>query len=131
MSKRNIEHVSTGAVWEDLVGYSRAIKNGSHIEVSGTIAIDENGKVVGTGNAYEQTKYIIQKAERAIQQLGGELRNVTRTRMFTTDISKWKEIGRAHGEFFSKIKPATTMIEISKLIIPETTIEIEFTAIID
>jgi len=131
MSKKKVERVSSGAIWEDIVGYSRAIKTGTTIEVSGTIAINEKGKVVGKDDPYLQTKYIIQKAEKAIVELGGNLKDVTRTRMFTTDISKWEEIGKAHGEFFREIKPATTMVEVSKLIIPETVIEIEFTAITD
>jgi len=128
MNNKKTERVSSGSVWEDKVGYSRAIKCGNIIEVSGTIAIDENGKVVGKNDPYEQTKYIIKKAKKAIKELGGTLSDVTRTRMFTTDISKWEEIGRAHGEFFKETKPATTMVEVSKLIIPETVIEIEFTA---
>ena len=128
MSKRNIKKISTGAKWEDIVGYSRAIKCGDTIEVSGTIAIDEKGQVVGKDDPYLQAKYIIQKAEKAIVELGGSLKDVIRTRMYTTNISHWKEIGRAHGEFFKEIKPATTMVEVSKLIIPETTVEIEFTA---
>ena len=131
MSKKKVKRVSSGAIWEDIVGYSRAIKTGTIIEVSGTIAIDDNWKVVGKGDPYLQTKYVIQKAEKAIVELRGNLKDVTRTRMFTTDISKWEEIGKAHGEFFREIKPATTMVEVSKLIIPETVIEIEFTAITD
>jgi enamine deaminase RidA (YjgF/YER057c/UK114 family) len=127
MNNKKTERVSSGAVWEDIVGYSRAIKCGNIIEVSGTIAIDENGKVVGLNDPYQQTKYVIQKAERAIVSLGGCLADVVRTRMFTTNISYWEKIGRAHGEFFREIKPATTMVEVSKLIIPETVVEIEFT----
>ena len=130
MSKRNIKKISTGTKWEDIVGYSRAIKFDNTIEVSGTISIDENGKVIGIGSPYEQTKYIIRKAEKAITELGGSLNDVIRTRMYTTDISKWEEVGVAHGEFFRNIKPATTMVEISKLIIPEALVEIEFTAIL-
>lgn len=131
MTFNKIKKVSSGAKWEDIVGYSRAIRSGNTIEVSGTIAIDKEGKVVGEGNAYEQTKFIIGIAETAIKHLGGSLNDVTRTRIFTTDISGWEEIGKAHGEFFKTIKPATSMIEISKLIIPETVVEIEFTAIIN
>lgn len=125
------ERISTGAKWEDIVGYSRAIKHGNTVEISGTIALDETGRVVGIGNPYLQTKRIIQIAQSALREFGGGLENVTRTRIFTTDISDWEEIGLAHGEFFGKIKPATTMIEISNLILPETTVEMEFTAIID
>ena len=131
MKTEKFTRVSSGAKWEDIVGYSRAIKFGNTIEVSGTISIDENGKVFGKGSPYEQTKYIIRKAEKAIKELGGSLNDVIRTRMYTTDISKWEEIGRAHGEFFNQTKPATSMVEVSKLIIPETTVEIEFTALIN
>ena len=131
MKTEKFTRVSSGAKWEDIVGYSRAIKFGNTIEVSGTIAIDDDGKVVGIDSPYEQTKFIIRKAEMAIKALGGSLDDVIRTRMYTTNISKWEEIGRAHGEFFKKVKPATSMVEVSKLIIPETTVEIEFTALIN
>ena len=131
MKTEKFTRVSSGAKWEDIVGYSRAIKYGNTIEVSGTISIDENGKVVGKGSPYEQTKFIIEKAELAIKELGGSLSDVIRTRMYTTDISKWEEIGRAHGEFFQEIKPATSMVEVCRLILPEALVEIEFSAILD
>ena len=127
MGKR--KKISSGAVWEDVVGYSRAVRDGSIIEVAGTTAVDENGNIVGINDPYIQTKFIIQKAEKALKELGCDLENVIRTRMYVTDISKWKEIGRAHGEFFGEIKPATTMVEVSKLISPEIIVEIEFSAV--
>ena len=127
MSRTNY---SSGAVWEDIVGYSRAVRVGNTIEVTGTVAVNENNEVVGRENHYEQTRFIIQKIEGILQKAGGSLNDVVRTRMFVTDISKWEEYGRAHGEFFKSIKPCTSMIEIKGLIDPEFLIEIEATAII-
>ena len=121
---------SSGAKWEDIVGYSRAVKIGNLIEVTGTVAVDENNNVAGKNDAYEQTKFIIQKIERVLQQAGASLKDVVRTRMFVTDISRWEEYGRAHGEFFKDIKPCTSMIEISSLIDKDYLIEIEATAIL-
>lgn len=120
---------SSGAKWEDIVGYSRAVKIGNIIEVTGTVAVNESNEPVG-GNAYEQTKFIIQKIEKVLIQAGASLNDVIRTRMFVTDISRWEEYGKAHGEFFKDIKPCTTMVEVNKLIAPEFLIEIEVTAII-
>ncbi len=122
---------SSGAKWEDIVGYSRAVKVGNTIEVTGTVAVDENNNLIGGNDAYEQTKFIIQKIEKVLQKAGSSLKDVVRTRMFVTDISRWEEYGKAHGEFFKDIKPCTTMLEISKLIAPEYLIEIEATAIIN
>ena len=121
---------SSGAKWEDIVGYSRAVKIGNTIEVTGTVAVDDNNDLVGSNDAYEQTKFIIQKIEGVLQKAGASLKDVVRTRMFVTDISRWEEYGKAHGEFFKDIKPCTTMVEVSKLISPEYLIEIEATAII-
>ena len=121
---------SSGAKWEDIVGYSRAVKFGNVIEVTGTVAVDENSLLVGQDDAYGQTKYIIEKIERVLQSAGASLKDVVRTRMFVTDISRWEEYGKAHGEFFKDIKPCTSMIEIKGLIAPEYLIEIEATAII-
>lgn len=121
---------SSGAKWEDIVGYSRAVRMGNIIEVTGTVAVDENDKVVGPGNAYEQTVFIIRKIEQVLNRAGASLEHVIRTRMFVTDISRWEEYGKAHGEFFSKIRPCTTMVEVTKLIAPEYLIEIEATAIL-
>jgi enamine deaminase RidA (YjgF/YER057c/UK114 family) len=122
---------SSGAVWEDVVGYSRAVKVGNHIEVSGTVAADENGNVVGRDDAYQQTVFILQKIEKALKEAGASLQNVVRTRMFVTDISRFTEYGKAHGEFFSSIKPCTSIIEVKGLVAPEYLIEIEATAILN
>ena len=122
---------SSGAKWEDIVGYSRAVKIGNTIEVTGTVAADDNSDLVGGNDAYEQTRFIIQKIEKVLHKAGASLKDVVRTRMFVTDISRWEEYGKAHGEFFKDIKPCTTMVEVSKLISPEYLIEIEATAVID
>lgn len=127
MSKRI--NISSGAPWEAVVGYSRAVRVGNIIEVTGTVATDENGPVA-LGDAYAQTKFIIRKIETILQQAGASLSDVVRTRMFVTDISQWETYGRAHGEFFKEILPCTTMVEVSKLISPEYMIEIEATAIL-
>jgi enamine deaminase RidA (YjgF/YER057c/UK114 family) len=119
---------SSGAKWEDIVGYSRAVQVGNHIEVAGTVAADENG-VVGKGDVYAQTRFILQKVQGVLEKAGFGMKDVVRTRLFVTDISKWEEVGKAHGEFFRNIKPATSMIEISSLIDPDYLIEIEVTAI--
>lgn len=123
-------NISSGAIWEDKVGYCRAVKVGNHIEVSGTVASDQAGNVIGGNNAYEQTKYILQKIEKALQQAGASLQDVVRTRMFVTDISRFDEYGKAHGEVFAAIKPCTSMIEVKGLVAPEYLIEIEATAIL-
>lgn len=120
---------SSGAKWEDIVGYSRAVKIGNTIEVTGTVAVDDNSDLVGGNNAYEQTKFILQKIKKVLEKAGGSLKDVVRTRMFVTDISRWEEYGKAHGEFFKDIKPCTSMIEIKGLIAPEYLIEIEATAV--
>lgn len=119
---------SSGAIWEGKVGYSRAVRVGNVIEVSGTVAVD-NDKVVAAGDAYEQTRFALAKIESALISAGATLHDVVRTRMFVTDISRWEEYGRAHGEFFKSIKPATSMVEVSKLIDPKCLVEIEATAI--
>jgi enamine deaminase RidA (YjgF/YER057c/UK114 family) len=122
------KNFSSGAKWEDIIGYSRAVQVGNQLELSGTVASDENG-VVGKGNHYEQTKFILQKVEKVLQQANFSMVDVVRTRIFVDDISKWEDIGRAHGEFFKTIKPVTTMVEVSALIDPDYLIEIEVTAI--
>jgi enamine deaminase RidA (YjgF/YER057c/UK114 family) len=129
MSKRL--NISSGAKWEDIVGYSRAVKIGNVIEVAGTTAVDENGNTVGINDPYEQTKFIIAKIEKALILAGASLKDVVRTRMFVTDISRWEEIGRAHGEYFRDIKPVTTMVEVKSLIGSDLLVEIEATAIIE
>ena len=123
-------NIPAGTIWEDVVGYSRAVKIGNVIEVSGTAAVD-NGQVVGKGNAYEQTKFILEKIKRTLESLGSGMDDVIRTRIYVTDISKWEEIGKAHGEFFKDIKPATSMVEVKSLIDPEMIVEIEATALTD
>jgi len=123
--------IGSGAIWEDIVGYSRAVRIGNIIEVSGTTAVDDNGTIVGRKDAYIQTNYILHKIENAIIQLGGRRSDIIRTRIFTTNIKLWNEIGKAHGEFFKKIKPASTMLEVSALINAEMLVEIEVTAYID
>lgn len=121
---------ASGAKWEDIVGYSRAVKIGNTIEVTGTVAIDDNGLLVGKNDAYAQTRYIIEKIEKVLKGAGATLSDVVRTRMFVTDILRWQEYGKAHGEFFATIKPCTSMIEVKGLIAPEYLIEIEATAIL-
>ncbi len=121
--------ISSGAVWENIVGYSRAVRIGNVVEVAGTTAVDGD-EIVGPEDPYEQTRFILAKIEKALQQAGATLADVIRTRMFVTDISRWEEIGRAHGEFFSTIKPVTTMVEVKALIQPGLLVEIEATAII-
>lgn len=129
MEKQKRKRVSSGAKWEDIVGYSRAIRVGNVIEVSGTTAINEKNEVIGKDDAYIQTHFIIEKAEKALLELGSSLKDVVRTRMYTTDIIYWEDIGRAHGDFFREIKPVSTLVEVSKLIDRDLLIEIEFTAI--
>ena len=119
------ERISSGAKWEPIVGYSRAVKVGNRIYVTGTTATNEAGEIVGENDAYEQAKQCIRNIEKALQRLGVGLEHVVRTRMFVTDISRWEEYGRAHGEFFRNVMPATTMVEVSALIDPRMLIEIE------
>lgn len=126
----NRTNISSGAIWEEKAGYSRAVKVGNHVEVSGTVASDEKGNVVGDGDAYQQTKYILQKIEKALHEAGASLNDVVRTRMFVTDISRFDEYAKAHGELFHSIKPCTSMLEVKGLVSPEYLIEIEATAIL-
>jgi len=121
---------SSGSKWEDIVGYSRAVKVGNVIEIAGTVASGEDGKVVGENDAYTQTKFIYQKIEQVLNRAGAEMKDVVRVRMFVTDISRWQEYGKAHSEFFKEIKPCNTMVEIKALIEPGYLIEIEATAIL-
>lgn len=124
----NRKNFSSLSPWEDTIGYSRAVQIGNVLEVSGTVAADDKG-VVGKGDIGAQTRYIIQKIEKVLQDAGYSLKDVVRTRMFVTDISLWEQVGRAHGEFFKDIKPVTTMVGISKLIGDDYLIEIEMTAV--
>ncbi len=119
------EKYSSGQKWESIVGYSRAVRVGNRIYVTGTTATDENGEIVGEGDAYAQAVQVIKNIEKALKALDAGLENVVRTRMFVTDISCWEEFGKAHGEFFREIMPATTMVEVSRLIDPRMLIEIE------
>ena len=124
------QKISSGSKWEDIVGYSRAVKVGNIIEVAGTTAMDGD-TVVGRNDVYAQTVFILQKIELALIQLGSSLNDVVRTRMFVTNIADWQLVGNAHGEFFKTIKPVSSMIEVSSLINDDLLIEIEVTAIIE
>jgi enamine deaminase RidA (YjgF/YER057c/UK114 family) len=123
--------ISTGAPWEASVGYCRAVRTGPHIVVSGTAPVGEGGEVVGIGDPYAQAKRCIEIIEQALAETGAGLEHVVRTRMFVTDISQWEAIGRAHGEAFRDIRPATSMVEVSALIDPDMLVEIEADAFVD
>ena len=125
---RDRQNISSGAKWEDILGYSRAVRVGNRIYLTGTTATDEHGNIVGVDDAYAQTVQIIHNLERALKQAGATLANVVRTRMFVTDISRWQEYGRAHREFFGEIRPCATMVEVRALIDPKMLIEIEVEA---
>jgi len=130
MNKRRI-NISSGTKWEKIVGYSRAVRVGNMVEITGTVAVDEAGNVIGENNPYEQTRFILQKIEFYLEKAGAKLTDVVRTRIFVTDISKWEEIGKAHGEVFNQIRPVTSMLEVKALIESCYLVEIEASAILN
>ncbi len=123
-------NIHTGAPWESVVGYCRAVRVGSHVAVTGTAAVGENGEVVGVGDANVQTRRCLEIIEKALKDAGAGLSDVVRTRIYVTDISQWEAVGRAHGEVFGEVYPATTMVEVSALIDPDMLVEIEADAIV-
>jgi enamine deaminase RidA (YjgF/YER057c/UK114 family) len=125
------QRISSGTEWESTVGYSRAVRVGSQIHVSGTTATDEAGTVVGVDDPYAQTKQALANVERALDDAGATVADVVRTRLFVTDIDDWEAIGRAHGETFGDVRPATSMVEVSRLIDPDMVVEIEAVAVTD
>ncbi|PSP83943.1 hypothetical protein BRC83_06775 [Halobacteriales archaeon QS_1_68_17] len=125
------EHVGSGTEWESDVGYARAVRTGDTVRVSGTTATDDEGAVVGVGDPYRQTERALANVERALAELGAGVGDVVRTRLFVTDIDQWEAIGRAHGEVFGDVRPATTMVQVDRLIDPDMCVEIEAEAVVE